>query len=194
MLKIRLAAVAMKAGALEGSETVFGGDEAYPTSEKRSLKPRGINMCFAPCQSLSYTTKPNPTTPPTVRRPSLRPPLPHLLILKVQTNTINTMPLIRRRRVPLPLKHMPQVPAAVRARNLRPCHAEGAVGVADDSAGDGIEVGGPAAAGFELMGGAVEGRGAGGAGVGAGRGGVLIVGAGEGGFGAFFAEDAELFC
>ncbi len=51
-----------------------------------------------------------------------------------------------------------------------------------------------AAAGLELVRGAVEGGVAGGAGVGAGRGGVLVVGARVGGLGAFFAEDAELFC
>lgn len=89
---------------------------------------------------------------------------------------------------------MPQVATALGARDLGALHAEGAVGVADDGAGDGVEVRGPAAAGLELVRGAVEGGGAGGAGVGAGRGGVLVVGAGVGGLGAFFAEDAELFC
>lgn len=102
------------------------------------------------------------------------------------------MPLIRRRRVPLPLEHMPQMAPAVAAHDLSAGHAEGAVGVADDGAGDAVEVGGPAAAGLELVGGAVERGGAGGAGVGAGGGGVLVVGAGEGGLGALFAEDAEL--
>lgn len=104
------------------------------------------------------------------------------------------MPLIRRRRVPFALEHMAQVAAAVAADDLSARHAEGAVRVPDDGAGDAVEVGGPAAAGFELVGGAVERGGAGGAGVGAGGGGVLVVGAGEGGFGAFFAEDPELFC
>ncbi len=104
------------------------------------------------------------------------------------------MPLIRRRRVTLPLEHMPQMPAALGARDLRARHAEGAVRVADDGAGDAVEIRGPAAAGLELVRGPVEGGVAAGAGVGAGRGGVLVVGAGVGGLGAFFAEDAELFC
>ena len=73
------------------------------------------------------------------------------------------MPLIRRRRVPLPLEHVAQVAPAPAAGDLRPRHAEGGVGVAGDGAGDGVEVGGPAAAGFELVRRAVEGRVAGGA-------------------------------
>ena len=53
---------------------------------------------------------------------------------------------------------MPQVPPAFRARDLGARHAERAVGVAGDGAGDGVKVGGPAAAGFELVGRGVEGR------------------------------------
>lgn len=75
------------------------------------------------------------------------------------------MPLVRRRRVPLPLEHVAQVPAALGADDLRARHAERAVGVAGDGAGEGVEVGGPAAAGFELVRGAVERGGAGGAGL-----------------------------
>ena len=60
-------------------------------------------------------------------------------------------------------------------------------------AGDVVEVGGPAAAGFEFVGRFVEGCGTGGAGVDSGGGHVVVVGARVGGFGAFFAEDAELF-
>lgn len=104
------------------------------------------------------------------------------------------MPLIRRRRVPFPLKHMPEMPPAVRAHNLRPLHPERAVRMPDHGARDGVEIRGPPAPGLELVGGAVERGGAGGAGVGAGGGGVFVVGAREGGLGAFFAEDAELFC
>lgn len=73
------------------------------------------------------------------------------------------MPLVRRRRVPLPFEHVAQMPPAFRADDLRARHAERAVGVAGDGAGEGVEVGGPAAAGFELVRGAVEGRVAGGA-------------------------------
>ena len=53
---------------------------------------------------------------------------------------------------------MPQVPPAFRARDLGARHAERGVGVAGDGAGDGVKVGGPAAAGFELVGRGVEGR------------------------------------
>lgn len=60
---------------------------------------------------------------------------------------------------------MAQVPAAAGADDLRARHAERAVRVAGHGAGEGVEVGGPAAAGLELVRGAVEGRGAGGAGL-----------------------------
>lgn len=70
------------------------------------------------------------------------------------------MPFIRRRRIPLPLEHMPQMPPALRARNLRAVHAQRAVRVPLHRAGDAVEVGGPAAAGFEFVGCGVEGCGA----------------------------------
>lgn len=117
-----------------------------------------------------------------------------LLIRKPQTNTINAVPLILRAPEPLPLKHMPQVAPAVRARNLRPHHPERAVLEAPHGAGEGLEVGGPPAVRVELLRGGVQGRGAAGAGVGAGGGVVLVVGAGAWGFGPLLAEDAELFC
>lgn len=60
---------------------------------------------------------------------------------------------------------MAQVPAAAGADDLGARHAERAVRVAGHGAGEGVEVGGPAAAGLELVRGAVEGRGAGGAGL-----------------------------
>jgi hypothetical protein len=59
---------------------------------------------------------------------------------------------------------------------------------------DGVEVCGPATAALEFVSCAVEGRVAGGAGVDACGWHVGIVFAGVGGFGAFGAEDAELFC
>ena len=73
------------------------------------------------------------------------------------------MPLVRRRRVPLPLEHVAQMPAAAAAGDFGAGHAEGGVGVAGHGAGEGVEVGGPAAAGFALVGRAVEGGVAGGA-------------------------------
>lgn len=104
------------------------------------------------------------------------------------------MPLIRRIGVALALEHMPQMAAAIAAHDLRPLHPKRPVRVAGDGAGDGVEEGGPAAAGLEFLVGAVEGRLAGGAGVEALGGVVLVEFAGEGGFGAFLADDPELLC
>lgn len=83
---------------------------------------------------------------------------------------------------------------AVTAHNLCPGHAESAVRVPRHGAGDTIEVCGPPAARFELVSGFVKRGVAGGAGVDAGGGHVLVVFTGIRGFGALFAEDAELFC
>lgn len=118
-----------------------------------------------------------------------------LLILrtKLQTNAINTMPLVRWRRVPFALEHMSQMAPTVRTHNLRPHHAEGLVLVARHGAGYCIEEGGPSAAGLELLVCGVEGRIAGGAGVDAHGRVVLVELAGEWGFGALFPDDAELF-
>lgn len=117
-----------------------------------------------------------------------------IIVVKPQRYTIDAMPLIRRRVIPLPLENMPQVSAAVGAYDLRPRHAERAVCMSRHGAGDIVEVCGPSTAGFELVVGFVEGRVAGGAGVDAGFGHVLVVFARERRFGAFFADYAELFC
>ena len=114
--------------------------------------------------------------------------------MKLQTDTIHAMPLIRRRRIPLPLENMSQVTSTVRTHNLRPLHAKSAIRMASHRPRDRIEVGGPSASGFKLVVRFVEGGVAAGAGVDAFRGTVLVVFAREGRFGAFFAEDAELFC
>ena len=81
---------------------------------------------------------------------------------------------------------------APRARNLRPRHPQRPILDPVHGAGDGVEVGRPAAAGLELVRRAVQGRGAGGAGVGAVGRHVLVVGARVGGFGALVADDGEL--
>lgn len=75
------------------------------------------------------------------------------------------MPLIRRRRVSFPLEDMTQVSSALRAHDLRPRHAECAIGVAFDGARYAVKVCGPATAGLELVGSAVEWGGAGCAGL-----------------------------
>ena len=75
------------------------------------------------------------------------------------------MPLIRRRWVPFPLEDMAQVSPTLRAHNLRPRHAERAVSVPFDRARYAVKICGPAAAGLELVGSAVERGGAGCAGL-----------------------------
>lgn len=104
------------------------------------------------------------------------------------------MPLIRGRRIALPLEHMPQMPAAIRAHNLRPHHAKRRILMPHDGARHRVEKGGPAAAGLEFLLRRVERRVAAGARVDARGGGVLVVFAAVGGFGALGAEDAELLC
>lgn len=102
------------------------------------------------------------------------------------------MPLIRRRRVPLPLKHMPQMPSTVITDNLRPHHPKRTILVPLHRAGDRVEVRRPAAPGLELVRGFVEGCVAAGAGVYALFWVVGVVFACVGWFGAFLAEDSEL--
>ena len=104
------------------------------------------------------------------------------------------MPLVRRCRIPLALENMPEMASAVRAHNLCTGHAEGRICVSGHSTGDRIEICWPSTATLKLVIGCVERRIAGGAGIDTGVGHVLVVLAGEGGLGAFFAEDAELFC
>lgn len=107
---------------------------------------------------------------------------------------LTTVALISRRGVPLTLEHMSQMATTVGAHNLGPLHAKGAIGVSSHSPRDGVEKGRPAAARLELVVGFVERGVAASAGVGAFGGHVFVKGAAEGGFGAFVAEDAELFC
>jgi hypothetical protein len=116
------------------------------------------------------------------------------LLVEPNAHAVDAVPLVRRRRVPLPLEHVAQVAAAARAHDLGALHAEGAVAPAQDGPGHGVEEGRPAAAAAELVRGAVEGRVAPGAGVGALRGEVLVEGARVRRLGALLAEDAELLC
>ena len=104
------------------------------------------------------------------------------------------MPLISRRRIPLSLKHMTQMPPTITTHNLRPLHPKRPIHMPRHSSGDSVKESRPSAPGFEFLVSGVQGCGAGGASVDAGGGVVFVVVAGEGGFGAFLAEDAELFC
>lgn len=130
---------------------------------------------------------------PLLLLPPLALPLP-LILRKPQTHTINAVPLVGRRLVPLALKHVPQMAAAIAAHDLGARHAQAAVRVPRHRARQAVEVRRPAAAAGELVRRLVEGGAAAGAGVDAGGRGMLVVGAGEGGLGALFAEDAELLC
>lgn len=85
------------------------------------------------------------------------------------------------------------MPSTLATYNLRPCHPKSPIRMSRYGARDSIKVGGPATARLELVGGFVERGLAAGAGVDARGGHVFVVGAGVGGFGAFFAEDTELF-
>ena len=116
-----------------------------------------------------------------------------ILLLKSQTDTIDTVPLIRRRGIPLSLKNMSQMPSALTTHDLRPRHPKSTIRMSRHSAGDSVKVGRPSAARLEFVGGFVKRSIAAGAGIDAGGGHVFVVGAGVRGFGAFFAENAELF-
>lgn len=102
------------------------------------------------------------------------------------------MSLVRRRRIPLSLEHMSQMPATVTTHDLRPRHSKRPVLMPRHRTRERIEEGGPSTSGLELVVRAVERRVAGGAVVDAGAGHVLVVFAGEGGFGALPTDDTEL--
>lgn len=89
---------------------------------------------------------------------------------------------------------MTQMPSTVRADDLYPLHAERLIAMPGHRTWNGVEECRPAAAGLKLLVGAVEWRIAGGAIVGAGGWLVLVVFTAEGCFGAFLADDTELFC
>lgn len=103
------------------------------------------------------------------------------------------MPLVRRGRIALALENMAQMAAAVAAHDLGAGHAKGAVCMPRHRAGDRVEVGRPAAAGFELVRSLVERSGAGSARVDAARWHMFVVGTGVRGFGALFAKNMKLF-
>lgn len=88
---------------------------------------------------------------------------------------------------------MTQMSPAITAHNLRTLHTKRAIHIPRNGARESIEERGPATAGLELVRGFVDRGGAAGAGVDAGGWHVFVVDAGIGCFGAFFAEDAELF-
>lgn len=119
--------------------------------------------------------------------------LDRIVLAEFEADAVDTMPLVGRCRVALALEDMAQMAAAVRTDNLRAGHAQRAIGVARHRAGNGIEEGGPAAAGFELVARLVEGRTTSGAVIDARRGHMLVVFPGIWGLGALLSEHAELF-
>ena len=74
-----------------------------------------------------------------------------LLLSKLQTNAIHTMPLIRRRGISLALEHMPQMAPTFTAHDLRPRHPKRAIRMPRHSARNAVEIRRPPAAGLELV-------------------------------------------
>lgn len=72
-------------------------------------------------------------------------------LAELQTDTVHAMPFVRRSRIPLALEHMPEMPSAVRADDLGTRHAQRAISMSGNSAGNGVEKGRPAAAGSKLV-------------------------------------------
>src|SRR5947207_205392 len=112
---------------------------------------------------------------------------------KLQADTINTMPLIRRRWVSLSLEHMAQMTPTICAYNLRPLHSKSLVRISLHRSGNSVEERRPTAPRREFVICLVEGCVAGGAGVDAVAGHVFVEFTGVGSFGALLADDAELF-
>ena len=71
--------------------------------------------------------------------------------MKLQTDGIDTMSLIRGSRISLSFEDMTEMTAAVGTDNLRPLHAETAVGMSGDCARQTVEIGGPSTSGLELV-------------------------------------------
>ena len=168
----------------------------FSTSIPSQLHARS-SFCSGQLGRLTAKAKPNLPQQIALRRLLFRLSLPlpaglRIILPKLNTNTIDTMPLIRGRIIPLPLEHMSQMATTITAHDLRPFHAERAVRMSRHCTWDAVEIRRPAAAGLEFVGRFVQRGVAGCAGVGAVCGRVFVVFACEGGFGAFFAEDAEL--
>lgn len=73
-----------------------------------------------------------------------------LVLTKLQTDAIHTMPLVRRRRVSFSLKHMAQMSSTVTTDNLNPLHAKRPIYMSRNRSGHRIEICRPATAGFEF--------------------------------------------
>lgn len=115
-----------------------------------------------------------------------------LVIHKPQTNTIHTMPLIRRSIIPLTLKHMAQMATTTRTDNLRPDDPMCPILPPQDLSRQIFVKRWPATARLELRPGLVQRRAAPRAGIHPLWGIVLVVFPRPGGLGALLSQDAEL--
>jgi hypothetical protein len=109
-----------------------------------------------------------------------------------ETDAVDAVSLVSGCVEALALEDVAQVAATVRAHNLRPRHAKGAVLVACDGTWDAVKVGGPSAAGAELVVRLVERSLAAGTGVDTLGGIVLVVGTRTGSLGSLLAKNTEL--
>ena len=117
-----------------------------------------------------------------------------ILWRKLQADTIDTMSLICRRSIPFSLENMTQMATTIRTYNLRSRHTKGAISMSCHCAWYAVEVRWPATARFEFVSCLIERGVAGGASIDALLGHMFIICASEGRLGAFFSQDAELFC
>lgn len=117
-----------------------------------------------------------------------------LLLTKIDTNTIDTMSLILGVPEPLAFEDMSQVSSTVVTHNLRPHHTEAWVRFLSHGTRNRVPESGPSAPRVKLVVRLVERRVAGAAVVDARVRVVFVIFSGAGHFGAFLAEDTELFC
>lgn len=80
-----------------------------------------------------------------------------IILRKLQADTVDAVPLIRRRIIPFSFEHMTKVATTVAANDFRSLHTEHIVCMSCNCARNRVEVCGPAAAGFEFVVGFVKG-------------------------------------
>lgn len=114
------------------------------------------------------------------------------IVGELETDAVDAVSLIGRGIVSLALEDMTQMATTVSAQNLGARHSQRAILMADDSTGNRVKVGGPAAAAVELVRGLVQRRIAARAVVHALLGEVRVVLAGAGALSALKAQNAEL--
>ena len=115
-----------------------------------------------------------------------------IILVELQRDTVDTVPLIGRVVISLALEHMSQMSSTVTANNLRPLHTESAICMPRHRTRDVVKVRWPSTARLELVFRGVKRCIAAYTCVDAFLGVVLVVFTGEGCFGALLAYDAEL--